>query len=97
MKIIVSQQGKKIIITFKNGKVVDKYRVDKAEEFLLALDKFFRRRNIRPISHIGQIGHISPIRHMGKIGRIEFENTGVLTERVIRSIMLGLRFSCKLA
>jgi len=96
MKIIVSQQNKKLIIEFKHGKVVDKYLLDKAEEFLLALDtstqlsvnpersrridKFLRRRNIRPISHIGPIGHI------------EFENTGVLTERIIRSIIAGLRF-----
>ena len=80
MKIVVSQQDKKLHVTFKNGKVVDKYLVDKAEEFLLALDKFFGRRNIRPINHTGQIG------------RIKFVNTGMLTERIIRAIIAGLRF-----
>jgi len=90
MRIIVSQQGKKILITLGSERVaahkvgeprpeksgrVDKFIVDKAEDFLTVVDKFLRRRNI------------------GRIGRIEFENTGILTERVIRSIMLGLRFS----
>ena len=83
MKIIISQQNKKILITLKSGKIVDKYLLDKAEEFLLALDKFFRKCRIRKIRRIGQIG---------PIGHIEFENTGVLTERIIRSIIAGLRF-----
>lgn len=91
MKIIVSQQnlpaqaGKKLLITFKSGKVVDNYAIDKADEFLVAIDKFISKRRISPINLIGQIRHI------------EFHNTGILTERVIRSTMLGLRFPYKLA
>lgn len=77
MKIIVSQNNKKIIIAFKSGKVVDNYVIDKADEFLLALDRFLKKRKIRPIGHIGHI---------------KFENTGVLTERIIRAIIVGLRF-----
>ena len=83
MKIIISQQNKKILITLKSGKIVDKYLLDKAEEFLTVIDKFFRKCRIRKIRRIGQIG---------PIGHIEFENTGVLTERIIRSIIAGLRF-----
>jgi len=90
LKIIISQQNKKILITLKSGKVVDKYRVDKAEEFLTVIDKFFRKCRIRKIRRIGRISRIG---HIGQIGHIEFENTGVLTERIIRSIIAGLRFS----
>jgi len=92
LKIIISQQNKKILITLKSGKVVDKYRVDKAEEFLTVIDKFFRKCRIRKIRRIGRISRIG---HIGQIGHIEFENTGVLTERIIRSIIAGLRFSTR--
>ena len=85
MKIIVSQQdlpagrhGKKLLISFISGKTVDKYKVDKADDFLAVLDRFFRKRKIRTIGRIGSVRLIGPI--------------GVLTERIIRSIMFGLRF-----
>lgn len=77
MKIVISQQGKQIKITLKQGNIVDNYAVDKADEFLLALDRFLKKRRIRSIGHIGHI---------------KFENTGVLTERIIRAIIIGLRF-----
>lgn len=90
MRITVSQQGKKLLIEFnyhpktlldKEGKkgrlVVDKYIIDKSDGFLLTVDRFLKKNNI---SRIGQIRHI------------EFINTGLLTERVIRAIIRGLRF-----
>lgn len=81
MKIVVSQQDKKLNVKFCQGKLVDKHEIDKAEDFLVAVDKFFKKRKIRPTGLIrGQIGHI------------EFENTGILTERVIKAIIMGLRF-----
>ena len=78
MKIIVSKQGKKILVEFRRGKAVDKYRIDKADDFLAAIDRFFRKRKIRTMGQMGPIRLIGPI--------------GVLTERIIRSIMFGLRF-----
>lgn len=84
MRVIVSQQdlpagrhGKKILVTFKSGKIVDKYEVDKAEDFLVAIDRFIKKYKIRPIGQIGPIKYIEPI--------------GELTERVIRAIIAGLR------
>lgn len=89
MRIIVSQQNKKLSVKFFQGKVVDNYAIDKAEEFLVAVDKFLKKSKISPTSSIRPISHIGPI---GRIGRIEFENTGMLTERIIRAIIMGLRF-----
>lgn len=86
MKIIVSQQNKKILVTFESGRVIDpsiSLRINKAEGFLVALDSFFKKRRIKFIRPIGQIGSI---RH------IEFKNIGVLTERIIRATIAGLRF-----
>jgi len=84
LKIVVSQQGKKLSVKFFQGKVVDKHLVDKAEDFLTVVDKFLKKSKISQIRSINRIGQIR---------YIEFVNTGILTERVIRSIMLGLRFS----
>lgn len=78
MKITVSQQDKKILINFRSGKIVDNYAVDKAENFLIAIDKFIKRRKMN-IAFL-------------KKSKLEFHNTGILTERVIRATMLGLRF-----
>ena len=106
MKIKIIQKDKKLLVTFESGKLVDKFTIAKAEDFLgvvdrvvklwqsrqrrlkrrgrpkfyYPVDKFLRKRKISLISLIGQIGHI------------EFKNTGILTERVIRAIMLGLCF-----
>ena len=79
MKIIVSQRDKKILITFEIGKVVDKCSIDRAEDFLTAVDKFLKK----PI-----IG----LEDFAKNARLEFVNVSLLTERIIRSIILGLRF-----
>ena len=81
MKIIVFQKDKKISIEFYHSKFVDRFVVDKSEDFLSAIDKFFRKRRIKSIGPICLIGPI------------DFKNTGALTERVVRSIMLGLCFS----
>ena len=78
MKIIVSQKDKRILITFKSGKSVDKFVIDKAEEFLGVVDRFIKKRKIDLVSL--------------RKADLKFENTGILTERVIRAIMLGLCF-----
>ncbi len=79
MKITVSQKEKKLEIIFKDGKVVDKYTIAKAEDFLGVVDRFIRKSKIDLVS-------------LRKAG-LRFENTGLLTERIIRSIILGLKFS----
>ncbi len=79
MKIIVSQQNKKLLIEFHHNEVVFKRSISKAEDFLLAIDRFIKKRKIK-------------IESLKKAG-LRFENTGLLTERIIRSIILGLKFS----
>jgi len=82
VKIIVSQQNKKILITFKSGKAVDpstSLRINKADDFLASVDKFLKKRKMR-------------IECFQKIN-LEFVNTGLLTERIIKVIILGLRFN----
>ncbi len=74
MNITVSQHGKKIIAEFHYGKSMNKYLLDKAEDFLVTIDRFIMKRKISSIGHI------------------EFHNTGILTERIIRAIIAGLRF-----
>ncbi|MBI4919711.1 hypothetical protein HY838_00175 [Candidatus Azambacteria bacterium] len=78
MKIIVSGKNKKIAIEFHRGKVVDKYIIDKADDFLSVVDKFVKK------SKIG-------LKSLEKVDLV-FENVGLLTERVIRAIMTGLSF-----
>jgi len=79
VRIIISQQDKKLIAEFHHGKIVDKYIIDKAEEFLGAVDRFIRKSRIK-------------LKFFNKV-RLEFHDTGILTERVIRAIILGLSFS----
>ena len=79
MKITISQQGEKLIAEFHHGKIVDKYTIDKAEEFLVCVDKLLKKRHTVKIDW--------------KNVKLEFHNAGLLTERVIRSIILGLSFS----
>ncbi len=80
MRIIVSQQGKKLSVVFENGKVVDKYTIDKAEEFLVCVDKLLKKHHTVKISDFRDV-------------KLEFEGrVGMLTERVVRAIMLGLCF-----
>ena len=78
MRIIVSQNDKRLDIEFHQGKFVDKFVIGKADDFLGALDRFIRKRRIR-------------IESLQKAG-LKFVNVGVLTERVIRAIISGLRF-----
>lgn len=81
MKIIVSQQqNKRIKITFQQSDIVDSYEVDKAEEFLVCVDKLLKKRHTIKVSDF-------------RDAELEFHNTGILTERVIKSIILGLSFS----
>lgn len=78
MKIIVSQKDKRIKITFKQGDASDNHTVSKAEDFLAAVDKFSKRRRIELA--------------IFKKADLRFVNVGLLTERVIRAIVNGLRF-----
>lgn len=90
MRIVISQQGKKILINFKPPRpfltkegikgrwIVDSYTITKAEDFLAVIDRFVKKRKIKVESL--------------KKASLEFENVGLLTERVIRAIMLGLCF-----
>ncbi len=80
MKIVISQKEKKIEIIFNQNKTVDSFVVDKAEEFLVCVDKFLKKHHTVKISDF-------------KDAKLEFEGrVGMLTERVVRAIMLGLCF-----
>lgn len=78
MRVTISQQGKKILVTFKQDDTVDNYLIGKSDGFLLALDKFTKKRKMKIESL--------------KKADLKFENTGMLTERVVRAIIAGLRF-----
>jgi len=81
MKVIVSQENKKILIEFCHGKIVDSYSIDKTEEFLVCIDNLLKKRHTVKISDF-------------RDARLEFEGkVGMLTERVVRAIILGLSFS----
>lgn len=78
MKIIISQQNKKTSVSFIHKDIVDKFVINKAEEFLAAVDRFIKKRKLN-VDFL-------------KKAELEFYGTGILTERVVRSIILGLRF-----
>ena len=87
MKIIISQQHKKLLIEFYSdaptrsvgGRSPDlSVGVDKADGFINALDRFSKKHKIKSIGQIGSIRRIGPM--------------GVLTERIIRAIIAGLSF-----
>ena len=78
MKIIVSQQDKKVSITFQQNKSVDTFVVDKSDKFLECVDVLVKKNKIRP----------ETLRN----AKLEFLNSGLLTERIIRVIILGLSF-----
>ena len=78
MKITVFQQDKQIKITFQQGNVVDNYVIDKADDFLLTLDRFLKKSTM----------DITVL----KKANLKFVNVSILTERIIRAIIAGLRF-----
>jgi hypothetical protein len=78
MKITVSQQGKKINIIFSDKKLEKSFIVAKSDEFLGCIDVLMKKNKIKL--------------EMLKNARLEFRNTGLLTERIIRVIILGLSF-----
>lgn len=78
MRIIVSQKEKKIMIIFKDKNLEKSFIVDKSDEFLECVDKLLPHRGRSPA--------------VWKNARLEFRNTGLLTERIIRVIILGLSF-----
>lgn len=79
MKIIISQQGEKLLAEFKHSEAVDNYYLDKADEFLEALDKFSRKHKIKSV--------------FIKNTRLEFRGTGMLSECVVKAIIKGLNFN----
>jgi hypothetical protein len=79
MNILILGKDKKISAIFKCGKIVDKYAIDKADSFLLCIDRFIKKRKMKIESL--------------KKADLKFENTGLLTERVVRSIIAGLNFN----
>lgn len=79
MKIVVSQQDKKLIAEFHNGKNINRYLLEKADDFLVCIDKFLTKYHTTGSDSFKNV-------------KLEFHNTGILTERVIRSIMLGFCF-----
>ncbi len=100
MKITVSQQDKKISVEFhhpkpllgKEGKgrlVVDKFVIDKAEDFLGVVDRLVKKRKMKVESL--QKASLEFSAQGGPASG--WKNTGMLTERVVRAIMLGLKFS----
>lgn len=76
MRIIVSQQKKQIKITFQQNKLTDVFVVSKSDEFLGCIDKLVRKNKMK----------LETLRN----AHLEFQNTGLLTERIIRAIILGL-------
>ena len=85
MKITIEQQNKKLVIEFysdaplRGGRSPDfSVGIDKAEDFLVAIDTFLKRSN----------NELTIIKN----AELEFDGTGLLTERIVRSIMLGLNF-----
>lgn len=79
MKFLIEQKGRTIFAEFCHRGIVDKYKLDKADDFLLALDKFSRRRKISSTLFKG--------------ARFEFNQTSILTERIIKAILQALVFS----
>ena len=95
MNIVVSQKDKKLLIEFysdaplRAGRSPDfSVGVDKADEFLASLDRFLKKRkmDIKVLSPFGR----SPVG--GKKAGLEFVNVSILTERIIRAIIVGLHF-----
>ena len=79
VKIIVSQRDRKIGVIFKQKGLVDKYVIDRADDFLNALDRFRKK---------GKNGR------KGRSGvkgvRLEIRQASILTERIIRAILQGI-------
>ncbi|MDO8664283.1 MAG: hypothetical protein Q7K44_01905 [Candidatus Liptonbacteria bacterium] len=78
MRITVSQQNKKILIKFSDKKLEESFIVDKSDKFLKCVDALVKKNKMKT----------ETLRN----ARLEFENTGLLTERIIRVIILGLSF-----
>jgi len=76
VKIIVSQRDRKIGVIFKQKGLVDKYVLDRADDFLNALDRFRKK---------GKNGR------KGRKGvKLEIRQASILTERIIRAILQGI-------
>ena len=80
MKITVSQKDKKLKVSFKYNNTVDNYSVDKADDFLACVDKFLTKYHNANSNSFRNV-------------KLEFHNSGLLTERVTRAIINGLSFN----
>jgi len=78
MEIIISNQDKKILVDFCQSKLVDKFVIDKSDSFLSVLDRFFKKRKMKIA--------------VFQKADLKFVNVSILTERIIRAIIAGLRF-----
>lgn len=76
LKISIFQKDKKINTEFKLNGVVDKFVLDKADDFLMAIDKFRKKRKIDST--------------LFKDARLEIKQASLLTERIIRAILQGI-------
>lgn len=78
MTISISQKEKKIEIVFKDKKLEKSFVVDKSDKFLECLDKLIKKNKI----------NLEALRN----ARLEFNKASLLTERIVRVIILGLSF-----
>ena len=92
MKITVSQQNKKINIIFKDKNLEKNFIVTKSDEFLECVSMLVKKNKIN-LKAFKSVQLEFPAHYMGEArpqsGR---QNTGLLTERIIRVIILGLSF-----
>ncbi len=79
MRITVSQKEKNLEIVFSDKKLEKSFAIDKADEFLECVDKLAgkNRMELKALQNV----------------RLEFCDVGLLTERIVRVIMLGLSFN----
>lgn len=94
MKIIINQQNKKIEVIFKQGGYVDKYLLDKADDFLNTLDKFTRKRKMGFIHRANKSCKTYKSYGTDKMdfrgAKLEIKQVSLLTERIIRAILQAI-------
>lgn len=98
------RRGKKIDVEFRIGKLVDKFVIDKADGFINVLDRVVKlwQSRLRRLKCCKQPKFYYPVDKFLKKSdntknaiakaSFEFANVGILTERIIRAIIAGLRF-----
>ncbi len=93
MKIEISQKEKKLEIVFKDKKFEESFIIAQADEFLACVDRVVKlwQSRQRRLKHRRRPKFYYPVDNW-KNAVLEFSNAGLLTERTIRAIMLGLSF-----